>query len=88
MSVCLCVHLFLGHFETGWDTLWQKSAFSSWEGSKATIFGKTKKKIWDLLLFFRISLRFLCNLIVNYSKTTLRRTLFSFYINGNYKGFF
>ena len=42
MSVCLFVCLFLrvylGHFETNRDTLWQKIAFYPWEGSKTIIF--------------------------------------------------
>ena len=31
MSGCVCVfvHLFLGHFEIDWDTLWNKVAFGT-----------------------------------------------------------
>ena len=40
MSVCLSVHVFLGHFETDWETLWHIIAFCSWECSKKIIFLK------------------------------------------------
>ena len=26
-NVCLSAHVFLGHFETDWETLWHKAAF-------------------------------------------------------------
>ena len=35
---------YLGHFETDLDALWHKIASCSCEGSKTTMFGKTKKK--------------------------------------------
>ena len=61
MSICLFVFLFvrifLGHLETDWDTLWYKVAFCSGKGSEK-IFLKNFFK--ELLLFFYISLRFLC----------------------------
>ena len=36
MSVCVfvCAYtFFLGHFETGWDTLWHKLSFYAWRGN-------------------------------------------------------
>ena len=60
MSVCLSVHVFLGHFETDWETLCHKLAFCSRECSKTIIFFKMLF-FKELLPFFYISLRFLCN---------------------------
>ena len=59
MYVCLFAHVFLGHLESDWDTLWYKVAFRPRMGSKTIIF---QKKIFfaELLPFFYISLRFLC----------------------------
>ena len=38
MFVCLCVRVFLRHFETNWDTLWHKVAFWPWEGFNTKIY--------------------------------------------------
>ena len=34
LSVCLFVHLFIGHFESDLDALWHKVAFYPWKVSK------------------------------------------------------
>ena len=57
MSVCVCVHFFLGNFETDCDTLWHKVAFWPWEGSKTIIFKKCT--FCRVIALFYISLRFL-----------------------------
>ena len=59
LSVCLFVHIFLGHFETDSDTLWHKVSFRPRMSSKTIKFQK-KKFFAELLPFFYISLRFLC----------------------------
>ena len=43
LHVCLFVRLLLCHFETDFGAFQYKAAFCSWEGSKTTIFGKTKE---------------------------------------------
>ena len=40
LSVCLFVHVFLGHFETDWDIIWYKDACCFGKGSKTIIFNK------------------------------------------------
>ena len=69
--------------------------FCSREGSKTTIFGKTKKKLGviELLQFFRISMRFLFNLdsqfLENYATPdSVVCFLFLLYMNGDYKSLY
>ena len=52
MFVCLFVHVFLGHFETDWGTLWYKVAFYSGKGSKTKILNKKQifKNLRNLFL--------------------------------------
>ena len=40
-NLCMSVRVFLGHFETDWDSLWHKVDLYPWEGSKAVIFQKS-----------------------------------------------
>ena len=59
MCVCVCVRVFLGHFESDWETVWQEVALCFRKCSKII---KFQKKLFfaELLPFFYISLRFLC----------------------------
>ena len=82
-NVCLSVHLFLCQFKTDWDTLWHKVALCSWEGSKTTIFGKTKQKL-ELFPFFHISLRFLFKFRLAITRKLLTSG-FCFFTNGDCK---
>ena len=38
VCVCLCVHFFLGHFETDWYTLWHKVSFYPWGSFNTKIY--------------------------------------------------
>ena len=74
LFVCLLFHVFLGHFETDWETLWHKLAFSSWECSKTIIFFKMLF-FKELLPFFIFLKDFSVNLKSNYRKTKEGRNL-------------
>ena len=59
LFVCLSVHVFLGHFETDWETLWHEVSIRPRKETKTIKFQK-KLIFAELLPFFYISLRFLC----------------------------
>ena len=54
MCVCLPVRVFLGHFESDWDTLWHKVAFWHRKGSKTMKFQKKVifRRVIALFLYF------------------------------------
>ena len=57
VSVCVFVHVFLGHLESDWDTLWHKVGLWSRKGSKTIFQKKIVRRVDALFLYlFKIAL--------------------------------